>query len=247
MPQSAYRSDPGTSGASAGGGAWEVPGCVLPAPRPGAGRSVRFPQARLRQSAAGRGRLAPPQVEQGVPPERQKGAVLGKKVSPLPTAAIGRSHGVERFGVGDPAWARTQVAAGVSGAVRRVLGVGRARTRLGRGAPHPCGVADILERRSWDSFAFVGLRDGDATERRARLGRGGGRALAVVDHRAATILVTRSGGGGRGLCVRGGRFRGRCRCSGGWYGPWREAAVPVQWWRNAIFAGMVSPCHFYFI
>ena len=79
---------------------------------------------------------------------------------------------IELVGTGDPAWARTQAAADGSGAVRRVLGVGRVRTRLGSSVPHPCGVANILERRSWGSFALPAWDD-DATERRARLERGG--------------------------------------------------------------------------
>ena len=95
-------------------------------------------------------------------------------------------------------------------------------------SPTPAALrtfVNILERRRWGSFAFLGLRDGDATEHRARRGRGGECAFAVVDHRVAT-LVTRSGGGGCSLRARGGRPRGRC-CGSSWYGLWCAAAIPV--------------------
>ena len=138
------------------------------------------------------------------------------------------AHGLELVVAGDPAWARAQGAAEVSGAVRRELGVGRVRAWRDDGVPHPSGVADILERGTHGSFALSVL-DGDGAERLARPGRGGGGAFVVVvdGHCDATTLGTRGGGGGggRSFCVRG-RLRGRLRCHGGWYGRWREAAGP---------------------
>ena len=89
MPRLSYRSVPGTSGASGGalGGSGRRVACVPP----GCGEECTLPTwVRLSRPAAGRGRSPPPQVERGVPPERPKGAVLGKEVSPHPPAAFGR-------------------------------------------------------------------------------------------------------------------------------------------------------------
>ena len=103
------------------------------------------------------------------------GGGIGKVDSPPSTSGRWKTaHGLERAVVSGPSDARPEAAIDVLGAVTRELGVGRISIRLGRGAPHASGVADILKRGRRGSFVLLVLRDVDPAVCRGWLGRGGG-------------------------------------------------------------------------
>ena len=190
MPRLSYKSVPGASGASGGG--LGGPGRRAACAPPGCGEECALPTGAL-ESASCRSRAVAPAAggarsSSGAP----KGDGIGKGgVSPS-TGGFRKTRTASNSSLPETQRGRERKSRLMSRARSGACLASGAKTRsypAGQQCIHRCGVADTLERRIWGSFALPAL-DGDATESRARLGRGGDGAVVVVvdDHRLAITL-----------------------------------------------------------